>query len=79
MPKFQGNYFFQKIVFCAVKKRILKNIPKVWHLPKRDLPKIIIIQQPSDEPAHGLQYKCYRRYTWGPKDYGGEYFNSGRI
>jgi hypothetical protein len=41
-----------------VKKKILKNIPKIWHLSKGDLPKIIIIQQPSDEPARGLWYLC---------------------
>jgi hypothetical protein len=37
-------------------KRILKNIPRIWHLPKGDLSKVIIIQQPSDELACGLRY-----------------------
>jgi hypothetical protein len=50
-----GKLFFSKNYFCVVKKRILKNIPKIWHLPKGDLPKIIIIWQPSDEPARGLR------------------------
>jgi hypothetical protein len=31
--------FFQKIIFWTVKKKILKNIPKIWHLSKGDLPK----------------------------------------
>jgi hypothetical protein len=39
-----------------MKKRILKNILKIWHLPKGDLPKINIIRQPSDKPARGLWY-----------------------
>jgi hypothetical protein len=37
-----GKYLFQK-KNCTVKKRILKNICKIWHLPKGNLPKIIII------------------------------------
>jgi hypothetical protein len=31
--------FFQKFIFCTVKKRILENICRIWHLPKGDLPK----------------------------------------
>jgi hypothetical protein len=47
-----------------MKKRILKNIPKIWHLPKGDLPKIIIIRQPSDERARGLRYSSYKKSTF---------------
>jgi hypothetical protein len=46
---------FREIIFCAVKKRIFKSIPRIWHLPNGDLPKMIIIQQPSDEPTRGLR------------------------
>jgi hypothetical protein len=28
--------FFFKIFFCMVKKRILENICKIWHLPIRN-------------------------------------------
>jgi hypothetical protein len=35
--------FFSKIYFCKVKKRILENIFRIWHLLKGNLPKVIII------------------------------------
>jgi hypothetical protein len=46
-----------------IEKRILKNILRIWHLPKGDLPKIIIILQPSDKPARGLWYSHQSCFT----------------
>jgi hypothetical protein len=42
-----------------MKKRILKNIHRIWHLLKGNLPKTIIIWQPSDESARGLWYSRF--------------------
>lgn len=49
-----GIFFFQ-IFFCKVKKRILENIYKIWNLPRRDLPKKIIIWHQGVEPDLGVR------------------------
>jgi hypothetical protein len=36
---FFRNFFFQKIIFCMVKKKILGNIRKIWHLLKGNISK----------------------------------------
>jgi hypothetical protein len=40
-----------------LKKRILKNIPKIWHLLKGDLSNKIIIWQQGAELDLGIQYQ----------------------
>jgi hypothetical protein len=39
-----------------MKKRILRNIPRIYHLPKGDLSKIIIIRHQGVEPDLGVWY-----------------------
>jgi hypothetical protein len=39
-----------------VKKRILENIYKTWHLPKGKFPIIIIIQHQSTKPNLRVRY-----------------------
>jgi hypothetical protein len=58
MPKFWGNSFLGEINLCMVKKRIFENIYKIWHLPKGDLPKLIIYWHQGAEPNLGMKGIC---------------------
>jgi hypothetical protein len=56
--KIDANFFWKIYIFnyFLVKKKILENVCKIWHLPKGNLPKIIIIQHQSSEPNLGVHY-----------------------
>jgi hypothetical protein len=51
---FREIIFFKKFNFCTMKKRILENICKIWHLPKGDLPIFYIIRHQGAEPDLGV-------------------------
>jgi hypothetical protein len=51
--------FFQKIIFCIMKKRILENICRIWHLSKENLPKEILFgtKVPNLNLPYGRAFK----------------------
>jgi hypothetical protein len=60
--KILGKYFFQKIIFYTVKKRLLGNIIRNWNICGEST-KIINYSAQSDKADPGQQYLTWKGKT----------------